>query len=382
MDYAHLIVGGGMYGCHVALRLAQMRPNDRIAIVEREADLLQRASYNNQARVHNGYHYPRSILTGLRSRVNAPRFQEEFRSAIVRDFDQYYAIARRRSNVTPAQFETFCHRIGAALRPAPDHVRYLFDEDLVEAVYAVTEHVFDADKLRAELWSRIRKTGIDLLFETEAVSVRPRHDKEPLDLTVETRGVQTGERMTLGCHHLYNCTYARLNGLLSRSGLNPIRLRHEATEMALVRLPPRLRDLSVTVMCGPFFSLMPFPPRDLSTLSHVSYTPHYSWAEESGTGYEGGHEPVFPLPSRFGDMWRDAARYLPALSEAEYVESLWEVKTILPQSGANDSRPILFKRDPDAPNVVSLLGGKIDNIYDLDDLFAVSPSRMPEGSSV
>jgi hypothetical protein len=67
-------------------------------------------------------------------------------------------------------------------------------------------------------------------------------------------------------------------------------------------------------------------------------------------------------------MRRDAARYVPDLRDCSYVRSLWEVKTILPQSGANDSRPILFKRDPSAPNLISLLGGKIDNIFDLDDV--------------
>ena len=39
-----------------------------------------------------------------------------------------------------------------------------------------------------------------------------------------------------------------------------------------------------------------------------------------------------------------------------------------PQSGVNDSRPILFKRDPSAPNLISLLGSKIDNIFDLDEV--------------
>lgn len=43
---------------------------DRILIIEKDCDLMQRASYGNQAKVHNGYHYPRSILTARRSRVN------------------------------------------------------------------------------------------------------------------------------------------------------------------------------------------------------------------------------------------------------------------------------------------------------------------------
>ena len=378
MDYAHLIIGGGVYGCYVALRLAELCGGENVAIIEREADLLRRASYNNQARVHNGYHYPRSILTGLRSRVNAPRFLAEFGDSIFSDFEQYYAIERRRSNVTPSQFEQFCRRIGADLKPAPQRVRALFDDDLIEAVYAVTEYVFDADRLRRSLRERIEASGIRVFFETEAMAIAAADSGHASGKAeVELRHRPSGLRHSLRGYFVYNCTYSKLNEVLARSGLQTIRLRHEATEMALIAPPPALAHLSVTVMCGPFFSMMPFPACGLASLSHVSYTPHYGWSDDPGDARETGHEPAFPLASHFDRMWRDAARYLPALREARYVESLWEVKTILPQSDANDSRPILFKRDPGLPNVISLLGGKIDNIYDLDDLFAGALERQP-----
>ncbi|MGF1619189.1 MAG: NAD(P)/FAD-dependent oxidoreductase [Rhodomicrobiaceae bacterium] len=380
MDYSYVIVGGGIFGCHAALRLAESRPEARIAIIEREAGLLARASYNNQARVHNGYHYPRSILTGLRSRVNAPHFLKEFGDTVIDDFDQYYAIARRRSNVTPAQFETFCQQIGAPLAPAPEPVRALFNDDLVEAVYRVSEPVFDAAKLRARLEERLHSAGITVHSETEARQITLEGQNAAPQIAVEIANLRSGRRQTLRCGALLNCTYSRLNELLRRSGLQTIRLRHEMTEMALVELPPALRKFSVTVMCGPFFSLMPFPDRGLATLSHVSYTPHYGWTEEPGTEPVRPGEPAFPPASRFDRMRRDAMRYLPALKDASYRDSIWEIKTILPQSDANDSRPILFKRDPSAPNIVSLLGGKIDNIYDLDDFFAGLPAQMPEMS--
>jgi hypothetical protein len=128
---------------------------------------------------------------------------------------------------------------------------------------------------------------------------------------------------------------------------------------------------------------MPFPPLGLSTLSHVSYTPHYEWTDDPSTDDYTPHLPAFPLRTRFDRMRRDAARYVPALRELSYVRSLWEIKTILPQSGVNDSRPILFKRDPSAPNVISILGSKIDNIYDLDEALPlrhdnVAPEHDPE----
>lgn len=64
-------------------------------------------------------------------------------------------------------------------------------------------------------------------------------------------------------------------------------------------------------------------------------------------------------------MLRDAARFIPILQECHHIESLWEVKTVLPQSEIDDSRPILFKRNPEIQNLICVLGGKIDNIYDL-----------------
>jgi hypothetical protein len=65
-------------------------------------------------------------------------------------------------------------------------------------------------------------------------------------------------------------------------------------------------------------------------------------------------------------MIRDATRYVPILQECQYRDSLWDVKTTLPQSEADDSRPILFKKHSDCQNLFSILGSKIDNIYDLE----------------
>ena len=362
IDYPHIIIGGGAYGCFAALKLAELHGGGSVVIIEQEADIMLRATYNNQARVHNGYHYPRSLLTALRSRINAPRFLAEFKHTIFASSEQYYAVSRRQSNVTASQFAQFCRRIGADLRPAPTNIKKLFNDEFVEAVFSVTEHAFDADKLREGLRERIAAAGIKVLTRTEATRIRA-----DATLVVETRDLRSGEPRTLRGRYLYNCTYSRLNQILSQSGLQTIHLKHEATEIALVELPSRLRDLSITVMCGPFFSVMPFPPLGLSTLSHVSYTPHYEWTDDPEAGGYSPHPPAFPLRTRFDRMRRDAARYVPILEECGYVRSLWEIKTILPQSGINDSRPILFKRDPAAPNVVSILGSKIDNIYDLDE---------------
>src|SRR5262247_1503259 len=93
-----LVIGGGFYGLYLAEALAARLP--RVLLCDRAADLMARASFGNQARVHNGYHYPRSVLTALRSRVNFPRFTEEYADCLDGGFEKLYAVARTGSKVS------------------------------------------------------------------------------------------------------------------------------------------------------------------------------------------------------------------------------------------------------------------------------------------
>jgi hypothetical protein len=117
-------------------------------------------------------------------------------------------------------------------------------------------------------------------------------------------------------------------------------------------------------MDGPFFSIMPFPARDLHTLSHVRYTPHNNWVDQPGLDPYQRME-SYHCETRVERMMRDVSRYMPAIADAKYVESLFEVKTILVKNEGDDGRPILFERHNLMPNCYSILGGKIDNIYDV-----------------
>lgn len=358
-----VVVGGGLFGAWLALALVR-RHGARVVLVEREPALLSRASYRNQARVHNGYHYPRSILTGLRSRVNSARFLAEYADCVDRDFTMLYAVARQRSNVTAAQFETFCARIGAPLRPAGPEARALFDPERVEAVWVAEEWAFDAARLAARLADELAAARVPVFLGHEAR--RAARSDGARRLALEVRALADGVERSVRADHVFNCTYSALNALPVRSGLGKLALKQELAEIALVDVPPSFAHLGVTVMCGPFFSCMPFPARGLHSFSHVRYTPHLAFHDrevefENQAYFEG----LAPRP-RFEAMQKDAARYLPIVTTFRHRESLFELKTVLPQSEQDDSRPILFHVHPELPGLVSVLGAKIDNVYDLE----------------
>src|SRR5690606_8555992 len=142
-----------------------------VLLVEKEAALCQRASLNNQARVHNGYHYPRSYTTAYRSRVNLPNFLRDWQSAVVRNFTALYAVARRNSRVNAMQFERFCREIGANLRPADSSLRALFEERLIEDVFVAEEYAFDANMLARHADTALKEAGVEVRCGTQALEV-------------------------------------------------------------------------------------------------------------------------------------------------------------------------------------------------------------------
>lgn len=355
-----VIIGGGFYGAAIAVYLAKQRGFKRIILIEREATLLARASYNNQARVHNGYHYPRSFTTAYRSRVNLPRFIRDWSSAVKQDFIKLYAIARRNSKITARQYERFCREIGAKIQPADSSLRALFDPRLIEDVFLVEEYAFDSSKLANWAGRELEECGVHVRLEARVSDIV----KEPgKALGVVLRSADGGEEF-ISCHYIFNCAYSGLNQFKGDFPGTRTGIKQEITEMALMRVPSKLVGLGITVMDGPFFSLMPFPARNLYTLSHVRYTPHQYWTDQQGVDPYRKLE-HYDRATRVDRMVRDAARYLPAVLDAEYVDSLFEVKTILAKNEGDDGRPILFEKYIELPGCYSILGGKIDNIYDV-----------------
>lgn len=358
-QYDFIVIGGGFYGCIVAEQLGQYGRN--VLLVEKGADLMQRASYVNQARIHQGYHYPRSILTSLRSRINFPEFIKDYSSCVYSDFKQYYAVGRMLSKITASQFRLFCERIGAPYKDAPKNVKKLFNENLIEDLFEVKEYAFDAAKLKNIMLEKLEAASVHILLNGRVEKICSNGDK----LTIS---IDAGEEITtISAERIFNCCYSKINQIMNDSKLPLIPLKHELTEIALIEMPDILKRFSVTIMDGPFFSIMPFPARQLHSLSHVRYTPHYSWQDDRSQNYFDADIYVEKagVPTHYKHMIMDAQRYLPVLEECRYIESLWEVKTVLPKSEIDDSRPILFKQSEEIPGLISIMGGKIDNIYDV-----------------
>lgn len=363
--YDCVIIGGGFFGAYLALYLQQKYP--RVLILEQEGDLLLRASLNNQARVHNGYHYPRALGTALSSARHFRRFCDEFKEAICSDFSKYYAIASLGSKTSSRQFYRLFRQFHIPIESAPNHIKAMFDTRLVSDVFAVREYAFNANVLRKILKSKLEH--VEIAYNTRALSLK--EGIHTIKLSIERKEGHNEVGDIISAPLVINSTYAGINALLSSSALPTLPLKYEYTEMALVSVPSSLKGFSFTLMDGAFFSLMPYPARECYTLSHVRYTPHCAWNDAmypNANPYEILSTLKQSRQSNFPLMKADSARYLPALAELSYHGSLYEIKTLQLRNEIDDGRPIVFAKDYGIKGFCTIMGGKIDNIYEIMEL--------------
>lgn len=166
--YDRVIIGSGIYGMYAAKLIADK--GKKALIVECDARPFSRASFVNQARVHNGYHYPRSYSTAIKSARYYEKFCRDFDFAINRRFRKVYAISSKYSLTTGDQFQKFCARAGIPCKPL-DSDKY-FHRPMVEASFETLEYGFDAGKICERLEKDLRESGsVDFAFGARVVRV-------------------------------------------------------------------------------------------------------------------------------------------------------------------------------------------------------------------
>ncbi len=353
-----LVIGGGFFGMYIAEYIA--KKNIKVLLCEKESCFMQRASLNNQARVHRGYHYPRSILTALRSKVSFKRFINEFKDSIDDSFEKYYMISKILSKVSTHQFLTFCKRVGIECLPASKKITKLINPCYIDKVFSVQEYGFDATIIKETMLKRLQNVNVEYYLKQEIQSIKKYKGKF---VVISNSKHKSWEISNIDI--IFNCTYSKINKLIDHLKFELIPLKHEICEIVLLKVPKELEKVGITIVDGPFFSIMPFPSKKVHSFSHVRYTPHYEWHDRQKEDYK---EPSYKKNSAYPYMIRDAMRYIPILSESHYIDSMWEIKTVLPWSENCDSRPIFFGPNHGLEGFHNVVGGKIDNIYDIVDI--------------
>ena len=122
--------------------LKSVEKGERVLVLEYDDAPFKRASYINQARVHNGYHYPRSYATAIKSVAYYNQFVADYEFAILKDFKQIYATSLQFSLTNQKQFEQFC--TAANIPCTPISPSLYFQNGKCDGVFETLEYTFDA----------------------------------------------------------------------------------------------------------------------------------------------------------------------------------------------------------------------------------------------
>ena len=352
------IVGGGFYGSYLALHLKKFFGIKNVILLEKEKKILSRASFNNQCRIHNGYHYPRSFNTANRSHINFSSFCNEWSNCVVKNYSHYYAIAKLNSKSTSTSFLNFCRKINIPIFKAEKIMVDMFNKNKISSVHRVEESIYDPLVLRNKMYEKLFEAGVEIKLQVKVISIT-KSENGKVQISYKN---QQDKLNSIEFPIVFNCTYSNL-GKFMNNNKNTL-LKHQLTELAYLNVPNQLKDKAITVLDGPFFSLTPFPQEKCHILSHVRYTPHFTWLDKRGIDPDKLLNKI-KKRSNIHFMFKDIARYIPDIYKSRYLKSTYEIKTLLIENEVNDGRPILYKKDEEIPNLYSILGGKIDNVYDM-----------------
>ena len=370
-----IIIGAGLYGLYAAEYSSNK--GEEVLVLEYDREPFSRATYINQARVHMGYHYPRSLTTAIKSAGYFKRFVDDFGFCIHDKFEQIYATSDKFSWTNAKQFIDFCK--AADIRCDEVAPGRYFKKGMCDGAFLTEEYTYDAKILGAYYLDKLeKKSNVKILYGARIEKI--------------VKGdsffvVRMEDGTEYEAPFVLNATYASVNQILNKIEGIPtekFNIKYELCEIILCEPSDMLRNIGFTVMDGPFFSIMPFGKTGLHSLTSVTFTPHVTSYEElprfsCQEGLENGEFSCTSknlgncsiCPHKPETAWRYmshlADKYMREEYKYTYKESLYSMKPILKSSEVDDSRPTAIRVLSEGPTFISVLSGKINTVYDLDE---------------
>ena len=283
-------------------------------------------------------------------------FVNAFPRAVLRDFPNVYCIASTGSVTSPEEYVRFCRTLGLSFSQIDLET---YTTQIMNCVVGLlcSEAVCDVDILRSifrhELESR-KNTRI--VCSTEIGRIQKKDGT--FRLTAEDGSVICADVVL-------NCSYADINRLTSQLGYPVPERQYEYTVVPIVELD--MPAQGITVIDGPFMTLLPYGKTGRFTLYHVMHsvieaevtkTMSRRWTDPgSSPFYRANKEHLF-------ERIRSAcATFVPELRRARLCGFLHAPRMVLAHHEEDDARPSLLEDYGDG--YMTVFSGKIDHILSI-----------------
>jgi len=369
--YDYLVIGGGIFGLYTALYLSKQ--NKRICVLEKEDQFMKKASIVNQARLHAGYHYPRSVATALLSNEYKERFISDHKNFINSKFNKFYAIDRYGSLTNSSQFEKFCKYINIKCEKV-DSVKHI-KNNRIEQLYLTEEYSFDPIMI-AEYYKEMISQKSNIYVKMSNTIIEAEKLNDSWSITIFNSEENNYDKIV--ANSAINATYYNINTQNILFGMPKIKLMHELTEMVFTHAP-MIKNIGITVLDGQYCSIMPYGLSDLHSLYSVNYSVHdVDYHDEPHFHCQTINNNCLPTYTSICNsciakpisnnykMLRQLSNYLEDEVDLEYQFSMYTIRSKLQYSYIDDGRPTVATKMNSFPEYYCLFAGKINSIYEIE----------------
>ncbi|TCL87886.1 FAD dependent oxidoreductase [Rhizobium sp. PP-WC-2G-219] len=328
MSYKIAIIGGGWYGCHIALALSSLQME--VDIYEKSSRLLSMASGNNQFRLHQGFHYARHHGTRVQSREGFIRFTERYPSLSAPVEQNLYAVPKQKSLMDFETYKLVMVSSGLNFVEMPAGSEFLHD---VEGVIRTNERVILLDRARRYFSEKLDSS---IILNTQVTHIEQFNGK----VRVEGNTYDYVVDATWG-HHTKP----------------PVQVIYEPT--ILLYYETKHKIPAVTFVDGPLCSVYPTEDAAIFTLSSVPYTPlgQFTSSDEARVVRDGVTNAESAIKRR--QMEQQISENMPQFRDLfSFAGVQLAIKT--KPIGNFDDRSCHVYRDG---NVFSVMSGKIDTVF-------------------
>ena len=295
-----------------------------------------------------GYHCPRSSSTVAESLHGLETFKEFYGEAECSDVNQFYTIAASGSKVGADKFVDFCEHVGLPLTEAWPPVEFL-DRRRIEASWSVPEKTFDYAVLKTLVLRRLSSAaGLSLVRGCSPIScvIGAPHE------------VTLSDGRQIQADVLVNATYAGSNEVARALAMPEIDLQYELCMMPIMEVRNAVSPIGVTVMDGPFCSIMPEGKRSGRYI--VSHVQHGICQSSTGRTLPDG---VAINGTRETAIVEECRSFFPVVADMNLIDTMIAWKVVPPSRHRDDGRPSILYSYGDG--LFSVLSGKVATCVDV-----------------
>ena len=344
------IIGGGIFGCEIAIALDSVGIS--VNLFEMNSNFLIGASKNNQNRLHLGFHYPRDIKTGYQCVNGFDRFSKKYEKAIFKNFKNAYFISDKNSKTSVKDYYQFCKKLGV------DYIKIKSNDFPLQVNGAqngilCNEYVYDTEILRDLINKKIKKSRIKVFLNHRVQNAKKNLDK--------TFSVFSEDGSEIKSNFLINTTYSDINRITKKLNFPLQKNLYEYTVVPIVDL--KLPSIGITIMDGPFTSLLPYGKTGKFLIYHVDKSVIKSEVNEilNLNWLYPNKSPFLEIDKRdyFYELINECSTFFPFIKSAKLMDFLEGPRMVLANKDHSDERPSLIQNYEN--QYFTVFSGKIDH---------------------